>query len=237
MYLFKRDYPRAFAGAYEPETQTMMKRNTMSFLDSISQQPNRDHTYWKRYYEYMIKTKNEYLVREKGTGSDPYAAQISWQPHALMRSASWTNLIEETNAHNGYYLSWALPNNNADPKITVFILATLVLGNDRPVYAFPVRVTKDGVSYGTPSKNEPGVGSFIRSGRRVTPDGRILYHLGRNGVVMIKNLFPDNIANISLVSSCLNCMTKATHVCGNCKVAAYCSQECQLEDWNSHYCV
>lgn len=35
------------------------------------------------------------------------------------------------------------------------------------------------------------------------------------------------------VRSCLQCPSEATHVCGVCKVAQYCSVECQQEAWDN----
>lgn len=37
--------------------------------------------------------------------------------------------------------------------------------------------------------------------------------------------------------ACLNCHEEAKHVCEDCDEAAYCSTECQKEDWHKHHAI
>lgn len=55
-HLFARDYHTQYTVAIA-EDGRHMKAEQMARLDSISQQPGRTHTYWKRYYEHMVKLR------------------------------------------------------------------------------------------------------------------------------------------------------------------------------------
>lgn len=56
MRLFAKHYPETFMMAVDPTTGRM-KFDVKVILDTLSVQPRRQDTYWKRYMEYIIKTE------------------------------------------------------------------------------------------------------------------------------------------------------------------------------------
>lgn len=84
-YLFERDYPYTYATAIKPGSWRM-RESVRVKIDAytIEEREGRGETYWKRYYEFLVKNKRQIdaheRVRHVGTAYNPRGWTVQTQP-------------------------------------------------------------------------------------------------------------------------------------------------------------
>jgi hypothetical protein len=122
-YIFKRDYPRAFAYAYdENEPYPNMKPDIRTHLEVLSKSKNRNyiHSYWKRYYELM--RRGEVLRDDEfyRWGNPPVRIAVSDAD-----ATRFSNLTYKGYDVNGANHGVTLPSNKVNsPDIVMFFYCT-----------------------------------------------------------------------------------------------------------------
>ena len=221
MRLIKRDYPRTFHVAHEAGTPTQMKPYYMRFLDNISLK-KRQHTYWKRYYEYTTK------LLAVGPERNNEAAVQFFYTNNLMRSfqnypdaqlhGPYRLALELTREWDicAYVVTYTINNISKETFVMLVLHSGLVIDARTRT-----KLRKPDTIYGNPM---PEGFSFIVPGtawRATVLEGGI-----RLGAIKI----PSRI----LVSCNICDSTEDLQHCGGCQQVAYCSTKCQQMDWKKH---
>lgn len=245
--LFQRDYPDQFEDAHEPGSY-QMRAETRAWLDSMSDNPERPETYWKRFYEYMTKLTHMLKAEEDSLNRRPPNV---YSPSDMFAFAESTPLAWILN--RGYpYLDWVNPQGRKlvqGARMTIkkdaggdvlYIYAThfaAIFDKDakgvimHPTEVIRVTLNEDIAAEVVPWDDDiltletvhytRGRGFVIWPSR----DARSIYMLEASGFIVFRKRDAP-VEDLRLVSACVTC--DAPRIAGKCDRCdrQYCSQAC-----------
>lgn len=256
MLLFQRDYTAPFEQVYDMDAIAHMRPDIREFLDGISDQPNRDFTYWKRYYEYLFRLDQRLGELEPsrffGFVNGPQSFLNNGRhvvgPFAMARAQHDVTHNFIGRRYNDMSGGLGLYTDRNHPERYLYIFPAVFwiffgLNPYRPtnkdenhpvsVYRIDLNGGSDVVPY---NDAVASIGDRIRYERGTgdafwrTPDGMFVFHVQHyTGDFISRYQITDNFPR--LVSSCVVCEQKSDTKCAVCETVL-CGKRCL----NKHLC-
>jgi hypothetical protein len=212
--LFARDFPAQYTGK--------MASVVKAQLDRISQHPRRNETYWKRYYEYLTKSRADIdahfsKVRAGNT------SVVSGIPHWKLSGSTLSieKALERFPDDGGEYVLHRHP---ADMKNTMFIFNRLYM-----LRVDLKHIGSFGANVFTVVKYDPlmttgeciGVSTQARRIYWMSIDGFTLFAIDDGIIFKLTRMVDEYLV------SCSICAKPTNQRCSHCNVI-YCSTKCQM---------
>lgn len=212
--LFARDYPLQYALAIDAGGN--MNGDTRYHLSMLTPAAKRyrEHTYWKRYYEYVIK------MQPLGADEPPEWFNASWSsrmPYRRLGMATLDDLFELWRPSRA-----ALMQDSSTVAYIEHGVVSMIQVRLQRSFSFRV-VPYDASLLGSPIMFRRGRGTCeFYSPNMFT----LIYFSSVNG------RFARRMVSVELVSACIVCAkVAAEHVCGGCEALSYCGESCATTHW------
>ena len=221
---FKSKYPTLYEKYYSQYEPGQMKEEIRDIIDDNSIQPERKHTYWKRFIEIIERKFHvgslQYKKIDKIQFRDEFLELMIEDAYSLHVYRHKDIAKEEI-----FIKLLKFPLDYKDPAKMMHINLTLMS-------AQKVKYSND--NFG-PNIGRNDFQPQIRTWKSKTNLYKYIYNT-RNDTITRYVLAPTHGPNLVSepieLQDCNFCGEPATLHCGDCKIARYCSIDCQEEDWN-----